>query len=68
MSNVIPIIPCLDPDHVLKTAIGEYKEVLLIGWNDDGELCVRHGGEATLQDAYYKAALFCHKVLSGDYA
>lgn len=68
MNNVVNIIPCLDPDLVLENAKGEYEEVLLLGWNKDGEFVARHGGEATLQDAYFKAATFCHKVLSGDYS
>lgn len=68
MSNVIPIIPCLEPDNVLEAAKGEYSEVLVIGWDRNGEFRAAHGGKATLVEAYYIAQVFCHKVMSGDYS
>lgn len=67
MSKVVPIIPCLDPDNVLESAKGNYKNVLLLGWNNDGEFDARAGGGASLQDCQYFASLFAHKVLNGDY-
>lgn len=65
--NIVPIIPCLDPDNVLENAKGNYENVLLIGWDKAGNFDCRHGGDATLTEAFYRASLFCHKVMNGDY-
>jgi hypothetical protein len=33
MANVIKLRPGEDPDEVLQSAIGEYKSVVVIGWD-----------------------------------
>ena len=42
--NVIKFYPAdayKDPDAVLEQAIGEFSDVLIIGWNKDGHMDVR---------------------------
>lgn len=42
--NVIKFFPAdayKDPDAVLEQAIGEFSDVLIIGWNKDGHMDVR---------------------------
>lgn len=66
-NNVVPIIPCLSPDHVLESCAGKYESVLVIGWTKDGEFSVHVGGSDTIGDTFYMASLFCHKIMNGDY-
>lgn len=67
MSNVIPIIPSLDPDIVLEKAKGEYDIVIIAGIEKDGAFTLRHGGEGNLAEAAYLLQLGVHKIMNGDY-
>ena len=55
-------------DNVLEQAIGQYDQVLIIGWDKDGNLDAR----ATLGlkdggDVLWLIELFRHKLMAGDY-
>lgn len=58
-----------DADMVLEQAVGEYSEVILIGWHKDGSMDARatlglkNGG-----DLLWLIELFKAKLLNGDYA
>jgi len=67
MTNIIPIIPCLDPDNVLQKAIGEYQEVVVLGYLKNGDFCFRAGGEANMAEVVYMLQTAIHKTMNGDY-
>lgn len=57
-----------DADAVLEQAVGQYSEVLILGWDKDGDLDVR----ATLglkdgADLLWLIETFKLKLLKGDY-
>lgn len=57
-----------DPDNVLEQAIGEYSQVLVIGWDKDGAFDAR----ATLglkdgADCLWLVEIFKAKLLNGDF-
>lgn len=56
-----------NPDHVLKQAEGEYKDVLIIGWNKDGSLDVRTSEGMRGADLVWAIDLFKHELLNGGY-
>lgn len=58
----------LDADTVLDKSKGNYKSVLIIGWDNDGVLDVRSTNDLDQKDCLYLSQLFSHKLLNGDYA
>lgn len=71
MAEVVKFYPAnaaKDADPVLEQAIGAYDEVLLIGWNKDGELEIRSTLGIIEKDALWLVELFRHKLLSGEYS
>lgn len=71
MSEVVKFCPAdayKNPDNVLEQAIGEYTEVLILGWNKDGQFEARASlGLGDPSATVFMAELFKHKLLSGDY-
>lgn len=71
MTDVVKFYPkdaAKDADNVLEQAIGVYDEVILIGWNKEGNLDAR----ATLGlkdggDCLWLVEKFKFKLLNGDY-
>ena len=39
-ADIVKLRPSDDPDEVLRAAVGEVKDVLIIGYDSDGELYV----------------------------
>lgn len=72
MADVVKFYPkdaALDPDNVLEQAMGDFSEVLILGWDKDGNLDAR----ATLGlkdggDVLWLMEAFKHKLMSGDYS
>ena len=71
MADVVKFYPqnaAENPDNVLEQAIGDYSEVLILGWDKDGNLDAR----ATLGlkdggDVLWLIEAFKHKLMSGDF-
>lgn len=71
MAEIVKFYPAdaaKDPDNILEQSIGEYDQVLIIGWNKDGSLDAR----ATLGlvdggDFLWLIEKFKHNLLSGVY-
>lgn len=57
-----------DPDYVLEQAIGQYKNMLIIGWDKNDMLDVRSDTELKTSDILYLIEKFKHKLIRGDYA
>lgn len=72
MADVVKFYPkdaATDPDNVLEQAIGDYSEVLILGWDKDGNLDAR----ATLGltdggDVLWLMEKFKNNLLNGVYA
>lgn len=71
MTDVVKFYPkdaARDADNVLEQAVGQYSEVLIIGWDKDGNfdaratLGLKDGG-----DCLWLIESFKHKLMSGDY-
>lgn len=56
-----------DPDVVLERAIGNYQDVLIIGWNKEDQLDVRSNTELSHKDCLWLVKNFEHRLLRGDY-
>jgi hypothetical protein len=67
MSNVVNLIPALNPDEVLKQADGVYSEVVIIGYDKDGIFDLRSGGKANIAEVAFMLQTAIHKIMNGDY-
>lgn len=67
MSNVIQMNPADDPDHVLRESIGFYDELMIIGWDKEGDLVIRSTGKIQANEALWMVQKFTHKLMNGDY-
>lgn len=71
MSNVVKFYPknaAETPDLVLEQAIGQYQDVLIIGWDKDGLLNTRSSLGMTNENVIWLIEKFKLKLLNGDYA
>ena len=71
MSNIINFFPnnaAEAPDNVLKQAIGEYNEVLVLGWDKNNEMHCRSTTGLTHEKVLWIVTKFQHKLMNGDYA
>lgn len=66
--NIVQIYANEDPDLVLEKANGDFKDLLIIGYDHDGKLDVRcSDGVRHPHTLHYLAAFFQKKLLNGDY-
>ena len=68
--NIIKFYPknaADNPDNVLEKAVGQYEDIVLIGWNKDGSLDFRSGGDLTFSQIFWVLSLVQHKIINGDY-
>ena len=56
-----------NPDAVLEQAIGNYNEVVIVGWDKTDTLDVRLSTDLKKSDILFLLDLFRHKLLAGDY-
>lgn len=70
--NVVKFYPAdayKDPDAVLEQAIGEYSDVLIIGWNKDGIIDLRATkGIEDGRDMLWLIEKFKFNLLAGAYS
>jgi hypothetical protein len=67
--KVVLLHPAADPDVVLRTSIGEYAEVLVIGYTPEGQF--RAASSDYFADGgacLWAIETFKHKLLSGEFA
>lgn len=71
MADVVKFYPqdaAKNPDSVLEQAVGQYSNVLIIGWDKDGDLDARASiGLKAGSDVLWLIECFKHKLLLGDY-
>ena len=58
----------VNPDVVLREAIGNYESVILIGWNNDGELDFRASLNLCHANINWLIGVAQRKLLNGDYS
>jgi len=71
MAKVVKFYPrcsAENPDLVLEQAIGEYSEVLVLGWNKDDQMECRSTTSFTHEQVLWIITKFQHKLMNGDYA
>lgn len=57
-----------NPDMVLEQCMGNYEEVIVIGYDKLGELDVRASTNWKIPDILFAVEAFKHKLMSGDYS
>lgn len=71
MAEVVKFYPAdaaKDADNVLEQAIGWYSEVLVIGWDKEGNLdCRATLGLKDGGDLLWLIEVFKHKLMAGDF-
>lgn len=68
MGEVIEMNPSSNPDTVLKEALGAFKEVLLLGYNQEGYMEVRaSAGMAPKAELLMLVENFKHALMNGYY-
>lgn len=70
-TNVVKLYPPTmadEPDAVLEWAKGNYSELLLLGYDEDGALFVRSTSTLQCKDVLWLIECFKQKLLNGDYA
>lgn len=69
VENFYPADAAKEPDNVLEQSIGQFSEVLIIGWDKDGNFDARATlGLSDGGDVNWLIDVFKHKLLSGDFA
>lgn len=67
MGEVKKFYTAASPDHVLELAIGEFSEVLIIGFDHNGVIDVRSNTTMDKMTAVFLMEQFKTKLLNGDY-
>jgi len=63
-ADVIKLRPADDPDEVLEAAKGQYDQLIIAGWNKDGQLDIRATLGMEAAETIYLIELFKHAILS----
>lgn len=67
MAEIHLIRPAEDPDTVLEAAKGQYQDVLIIGYNQDGDIDARSSLGLSHDNVNWIIDSFKAKLLNGDY-
>jgi hypothetical protein len=70
MANVVKFYPAdagKNPNMVLEQAVGIYNQVLVIGYDKEGNLDVRASLNFTIRDIFFALEAFKFQVFNGDY-
>ena len=65
--NVIKFFTATNPDHILEQAVGDYGDVVVIGYDKEGHLDVRANIGFKAADILFCVEQFKCKLLAGDY-
>ena len=71
MGDVVKLYPdnaASNPDNVLEQAVGNYKSVLVLGWDATGSLDVRASTNIDHKEILWLLEVFKSKLVHGDYA
>jgi len=69
MSNVIQIVPDkASADDIFEDSQGEFKEVLIIGWDKNNIMKVKSSSTLDIKDIVYMMEVFKQALLSAGYS
>jgi hypothetical protein len=71
MDNTVKFYPknaAENPDNVLEQAIGVYDDMIIIGWDKDGNLDCRSSLNLTHEQVLWLITKFQHKLMNGDFS
>lgn len=71
MDNITKFYPkdaASSPDAVLEQAVGQYENVLIIGYDKDGCFEIRADLGLDHKEMLWMVEMFKHKLLHGDYS
>lgn len=66
VTRLYPKEAAKDPDLVLEQAIGDYQDVLVLGWLKDDTLCCRSNLSLSTAEALHLMELFKKDLLTGE--
>ena len=65
MSNVINLLPTqATADEVLEDCKGEFEQVLVLGWTEDGIMSAKATSDMDLRETVYLLEVFKHSVIT----
>ena len=67
MQVVTPILPALSADPVLEKAVGQYQSVVVIGYNNEGELQAAASMNLRGHEILWLVETFKLRLLNGEY-
>lgn len=67
MGKVVDLRPDENPDRVLDKCKGVFQDVLVLGWDKDGEMIATATTPLSEQSIVYLIDVFKHNLLSGAY-
>ena len=68
MSNVISIVPNqATADEILDTCKGDYKEILILGWDEEDMLKAKSSSTLDVKEIIYMMEIFKQALLSAGY-
>lgn len=59
--------PALDPDVVLRSAIGVFDRLVVIGYNKEGKIDAYGSLNFSNEEIVFAMERFKHKIMAGDY-
>ena len=63
MDKVTELYPTNNPDYVLKQSLGEYESVLLLGYDEEGDLSTMSSSNLTKGDLLWMIEMFKQEIL-----
>ena len=63
MNRVTDLYPSNNPDYVLEQALGEYESVLLLGYDEEGNLSMRSSTNLNRGDLLWIVEIFKRDIL-----
>ena len=65
MDNVINLMPTqATADEVLEDCKGEFEQVLVLGWTDEGIMAAKATSDMDLKETVYLLEVFKHSVIA----
>jgi len=65
--SLVPQVAACDPDVVLRSALGVFDRVLVVGYNKSGEIDAFGSLNFSSEQIVFALERFKHKIMAGDY-
>jgi len=67
MDNVLKFYTATNTDHILEQAMGDFSDILIIGYDHNGDLDIRANKDLTAKEILWAVETFKAKLINGDY-